>query len=35
MPEHPGYSPNLKSLQELGIRFEAVVTEEFVDDAGL
>jgi hypothetical protein len=33
--EHPGYSPKLKSLQDLGIRFEAMVTEEVVDDAGL
>jgi hypothetical protein len=33
--EHPGYSPKFKSLQELGIRFEAMVTEDVVDDAGL
>jgi hypothetical protein len=31
----PGYSPKLKSLQDLGIRFEAMLTEEVVDDAGL
>jgi hypothetical protein len=35
IPEHPGYSPNLKYLQDLGIKFEAMVTEEVVDDAGL
>jgi hypothetical protein len=35
IPEHPGYSPNLKSLQDLSIRFEAVVTKEVVDDASL
>jgi hypothetical protein len=34
-PEHPDYSPKLKSLQDLSIRFEAMVTEEVVDDAGL
>jgi hypothetical protein len=33
--EHPGYSPKLKSLQDLSIRFEAMVTEEVVDDASL
>jgi hypothetical protein len=33
--EHPGYSPKLKSLQDLSIRFDAVVTEEVVDDTGL
>jgi hypothetical protein len=33
--EHPGYSPKLKSLQDLSIRFEAMLTEEVVDDAGL
>jgi hypothetical protein len=33
--EHPGYSPKQKSLQDLIIRFEAMVTEEVVDDAGL
>jgi hypothetical protein len=35
IPEHPGYSPKLKSLQNLIIRFEAMVTEEVVDDAYL
>jgi hypothetical protein len=35
IPEHPDYSPKLKSLQDLGIRFKAMVTEEVVDDAGL
>jgi hypothetical protein len=35
IPEHPGYSPKLKSLEDLGIRFKAMVTEEVVDDAGL
>jgi hypothetical protein len=35
MPKHPGYSPKLKSLQDLSIRFEAMVTEEVVDDASL
>jgi hypothetical protein len=35
IPEHPGYSPKLKSLQDLGIRFVAMVIEEVVDDAGL
>jgi hypothetical protein len=35
MPEHPGYSPKFKSLQDLGMRFEAMVTEEVVDDTGL
>jgi hypothetical protein len=33
--EHLGYSPKLKSLQDLSIKFEAMVTEEVVDDAGL
>jgi hypothetical protein len=33
--EHPGCSPKLKSLQDLGIMFEAMVTEEVVDDVGL
>jgi hypothetical protein len=33
--EHPGYSPKLKSLQDLGIRFDAMVTKEVVDNAGL
>jgi hypothetical protein len=31
----PGYSPKLKSLQDLSIRFKVVVTEEVIDDAGL
>jgi hypothetical protein len=35
IPEHPGYSPKLKSLQDLGIRFEVVVTEVVADDANL
>jgi hypothetical protein len=35
IPEHPGYSPKLKSLQDLSIRFEAMVSEEVVDDAGM
>jgi hypothetical protein len=35
IPEHPGYSPKLKSLQDLSTRFEGMVTEEVVDDAGL
>jgi hypothetical protein len=35
MPKHPGYSPKLKSLQDLSIRFEAMVTEEVVDDVSL
>jgi hypothetical protein len=34
IPEHPSYAPKLKSLQDLGIRFEAMVTEEVVDDTG-
>jgi hypothetical protein len=34
-PEHRNYSPKLKYLQDLGIRFEAMVTDEVVDDAGL
>jgi hypothetical protein len=33
--EHPDYSSKFKSLQDLGIRFEAMVTEEAVDDVGL
>jgi hypothetical protein len=33
--EHPGYSPKLKSLQDLSIKFKAIVTKEVVDDAGL
>jgi hypothetical protein len=28
IPEHPGYSPKLKSLEDLIIRFEAMVTKE-------
>jgi hypothetical protein len=35
IPEHPGYYPKLKSLQDLGIRFEAMVTKEVIDDAGM
>jgi hypothetical protein len=35
IPEHPDYFSKLKSLQDLSIRFEAMVTEEVVDDAGL
>jgi hypothetical protein len=35
IPKHPGYSPKLKSLQDLSIKFEAMVTEEVVDDASL
>jgi hypothetical protein len=35
IPEHPGYSPKVKSLQHLSIRFEAMLTEEVVDDASL
>jgi hypothetical protein len=35
IPKHPGYSPKLKSLQDLSIRFEATVTEEVVDNADL
>jgi hypothetical protein len=35
IPEHPGYSPKLKSLQDLGIKFEAMLTKEVVDDVGL
>jgi hypothetical protein len=35
IPEHPGYFPKLKSLQDLSISFEAMVTEEVVDDVGL
>jgi hypothetical protein len=35
IPEHPGYSPKLKSLWDLSIKFEAMVTEEVVDDASL
>jgi hypothetical protein len=35
IPEHPGYSLKLKSLQDLGIRFEAMLTEKVVDVASL
>jgi hypothetical protein len=35
IPEHPGYSPKLKSLQDLSIRFEAMVIEEVVNDVGM
>jgi hypothetical protein len=35
IPEHPNYSPKHNSLQDLSIRFEAMVTGEVVDDAGL
>jgi hypothetical protein len=35
IPEHPSYSPKLKSLQDLSIRFEAMVTEEVVGDVSL
>jgi hypothetical protein len=35
IPKHPGYSPKLKSLQDLSTSFEAMVTEEVVNDAGL
>jgi hypothetical protein len=35
IPKHPGYSPKLKSLRDLSIRFEVMVTEEVIDDAGL
>jgi hypothetical protein len=35
IPEHLGYSPKLKSCKDLSIKFEAMVTEEVVDDAGL
>jgi hypothetical protein len=31
----PSYSPKLKSLQDLSIRFKVMVIEEVVDDAGL
>jgi hypothetical protein len=33
--EHIGYSPKLKSLWDLSVMFEAMVTEEIVGDAGL
>jgi hypothetical protein len=35
IPQHPGFSPKLKSCKDLSIKFEAMVTEEIVDDAGL
>jgi hypothetical protein len=35
IPEYPGYSPKLKSLHDLGIRFMSMVTEEVDDDVGL
>jgi hypothetical protein len=35
IPEHPGYSPKLKSLQNLSISFKAMVTKEVVDDTCL
>jgi hypothetical protein len=35
IPEHLGYSPKLISLKDLSISFEAMVTEEVVDNAGL
>jgi hypothetical protein len=35
IPEHPGYSPKIKSLQDLSIKFKAIVTKEVVDDAGV
>jgi hypothetical protein len=35
IPEHIGYSTKLKSLQDLGIKFESMVIKEVVDDAGL
>jgi hypothetical protein len=35
IPEHPGYSPKLKSLHDLSIRFEAMVTTEVVHDVDL
>jgi hypothetical protein len=35
IPKHLGYSPKLKSLKDLSISFEAMVTEEVVDNAGL
>jgi hypothetical protein len=33
--EHTGHSTKLKPLQDLSIRFKAMVTEEVVDDSGL
>jgi hypothetical protein len=35
IPEHPAYSPKLKSLQDLNIRFEAMVIEDVVNDVSL
>jgi hypothetical protein len=35
IPDHPDYSPKLKSMRNLNIRFEVMVTKEVVDDAGL
>jgi hypothetical protein len=35
IPEHPSYSPKLKSLRDLSIRIEAIVTEEVVDNVSL
>jgi hypothetical protein len=35
IPEHLSYSPKLKSLRDLSIWFEAMVTKKVVDDAGL
>jgi hypothetical protein len=35
IPELLGYSPKLKSLRDLSIRFKAMVTEEVIDDVGL
>jgi hypothetical protein len=35
IPEHSGYSPKLKSLWDLSIRFDAMATEEVVNDVGL
>jgi hypothetical protein len=33
--EHPSYSLKLKSLQDLSIKFKAMVTKEVVDDTSL
>jgi hypothetical protein len=35
VPEHPGYSPKLKSFQDSSIRFQAMVTEVVVDNVDL
>jgi hypothetical protein len=35
IPKHPDYSPKIKYLRDLCIRFEAMVIEEVVDDASL